>query len=241
MSSQVQTVIGVPGCWSDRSDIVQSIVRRSAGYIFAGKVLMKIGAKDGFTLDIEGHNPDMRQAFAAAGGLRFTEEELAAIDAHTFTLYLVADGGSIEAAKKCLHAANALLKCGGLAVKIESTGVAHTAGGWAGFCERDDLGGLLRAYVTYIGDPGVFYSCGMHNLGCPDALVEADIEPNDAANLLYTFLGFLLVDHPTLKDGETFSVAEDAPHYRLFHEPCTRYPEGDLFHNPFGQWKLGPA
>ena len=34
---------------------------------------------------------------------------------------------------------------------------------------------------------------------------------------------------PALQDRETFSVAADAPRYRLFHEPCTMYEAGDLF------------
>jgi hypothetical protein len=50
MAKSLQTVIGVPGRWPDRSDIVTSIASRSGGYLFAGMVMMKIGSKDGFTL-----------------------------------------------------------------------------------------------------------------------------------------------------------------------------------------------
>jgi Domain of unknown function (DUF4261) len=236
-----QTVIGIPGRWPSRSDIVTSIATRSGGYLFAGMVMMKIGTKDGFTLKIYEHDPNLKKAFSIAGRGRLTDEDLDAIGSHTFTLYLVIEGGTINAAKKALHAANALLKSGGLAVKVESTGTAHRADQWAQFCAHDHPGSLLRAYVTYIGGDGVYYSCGMHNLGHPDAVVEAAIPPNDATNLLHTFLGYLLVENPKLNDRETFSVDADAPRYRLFHEACTLYPAGNLFHNPFGVWKLIPA
>jgi hypothetical protein len=119
--------------------------------------------------------------------------------------------------------------------------LAHRADQWAEFCTHDHLLSLLQAYVTYIGGDGACYSCGMHNLGHPDAVVEADISPKDAAHRLHTFVGYLLVENPRLKNRETFSVAADAPRYRLFHGPCTLYPAGELFHNPFGMWKLVPA
>jgi hypothetical protein len=241
MLKSPQTVIGIPGRWPTRSDIVTSVASRSGGYLFAGMVMMKIGEKDGFTLEFYEHDPNLKNAFSIAGRGRLTDEDLAAIGSHTFTLYLVAAGGSVEAAKKLLHAANALLKSGGLAVKIESTGTAHRADQWAEFCAHDHLGNLLQAYVTYIGSKGAYYSCGMHNLGHRDALVEADISPNDAAKLLHTFVGYLLVENPKLKGRETFSIDADAPRYRLFHEACTMYKAGDLFHNPFGVWKLVPA
>ena len=124
---------------------------------------------------------------------------------------------------------------------MESTGTAHSAEQWAEFCTNADLGDLLRAYVTYIGGGSSYYSCGMHNLGFPDAVGDAEIPPNEAAMLLHTFLGFLLVEDPELNDGETFFIAVDAPRYRLFHEPCTQFEPDDLFHNPFGIWKLVPT
>jgi Domain of unknown function (DUF4261) len=241
MHKSPQTVIGIPGRWPSRSDIITSIASRSGGYIFAGVVMMKIGAKAGFSLEIHEHDPNLRNAFSIAGRDRLTDADLEAIGSHTYTLYLAAEGGSVEAAKKLLHAGNALLKSGGLAVKIESTGTAHRAHQWEEYCAHDHLGNLLQAYVTYIGSKAVHYSCGMHNLGHPDAIVAAIIPSNDAAKLLHTFVGYLLVENPKLKDRETFSVDADAPRYRLFHEPCTMYKVGDLFHNPFGVWKLVPA
>jgi len=204
-------------------------------------VMVKIGAKDSFTLEVYEHDPNLKNAFAIAGQGRLSDEELEAIGSHTFTLYLTTEGGSVEAAKKLLHAGNALLKAGGLAVKVESAGTAHRADQWDEYCAHDHFGNLLQAYVSYIGSKGVYYSCGMHNLGHPDAVVEAKIPPNDAARLLHTFVGYLLVENPKLKDGETFSTDADSPRYRLFHEPCRMYKAGDLFHNPFGVWRMIPA
>jgi hypothetical protein len=241
MSKSPQTVIGVPGRWTTRSDIVSAIASQSGGYLFAGMAMVKIGTQDAFSLEVYDHDPSLKKAFSIAGHGRLSEQDLEAIGSHTFTLYLGAPGGSVAAAKNLLHAANGLLKAGGLAVKVESTGTAHRADQWAEFCSHDHLGSLLQAYVNYVGSEDVYYSCGMHNLGHPDALVEADISPNDAAELLHTFASYLLIENATLKDRETFSIDADAPRFRLFHGPCRMYEDGDLFHNPFGVWKLVPA
>ena len=134
MANSLQTVICIPGQWPTRSDIVTSIASRSDGYLFAGRVVMKIGTKEGFGLEAREHDSKLKDAFSIAGFGRLTEEDLTAIGLHTFCLYLGAPGGSVETAKKLLHTANGLLKSGGLAVKIESTGIAHRADQWAEFC-----------------------------------------------------------------------------------------------------------
>jgi hypothetical protein len=241
MAKLPQTVIGVPGRWPNRSAIVTSIALQSGGYLFAGMVMVKSGTEDGFTLEVYDRDPNLRNAFSIAGRGNLTAEDLDAIASHTFILYILTEGGSVDAARRALHAANGLLKAGGLAVKVESTGMAHRVDQWAEFCANEHLGNLIKAYVTYIGGNGGYYSCGMHSHGHPDAIVEADIHPNDAAKLLHTFVGYLLVENPKLKDRESFSIDADAPRYRLFHEPCKLYRAGDLFHNPFGMWKLIPA
>ncbi|MBS0265113.1 MAG: DUF4261 domain-containing protein [Planctomycetes bacterium] len=238
MSKQPETVLAIPGQWADRSELVMSIASQSDGYLFAGPLLFHVDTKTGWTLDVVEHDPEVLKSFALAGRGRLSAEELAQINQHTFMLYLVGPGGSVESASGLLHAAQALLKSGGLAVKVESAGTAHSKARWAELCSEASLGDLLRAYVTYVGGGGEYYSCGMHNLGFPDAVVEAEIPPQEAAELIDTFLGFLLSENPTLNDGETFSIAADAPRYRLVHESNTRFESDDLFFNPFGVWKL---
>lgn len=105
MANSMQTVIGVPGRWRDRSDIVTSIASRSGGYLFAGMIMMKIGTKDGFTLEVYEYDPNLAKAFSIAGRGRLTEEDLEAVGSHTFILYLSSPGGTVDAAKNLLHAA----------------------------------------------------------------------------------------------------------------------------------------
>jgi hypothetical protein len=238
-----RTIIGVPGHWKDRSDIVNAIVKNSGGYLFAGAIMMHIDSKVRFQVDIYEHDDKLANAFRVAGSERLSEELLKEIEEHTFCIYLVGEGGSIELAHQFLKAGEALLNCGGLAIKIESAGVAHSPSDWRHFAAAasEHPAAYLSAFVTYVGKSGGYYSCGMHNLGYPDCVVEAAIDPPAAANLMHHFLHYLLTESPALESGETFSISANAPHYRLAKEECSMFDQDDSFYNPNGIWKLVPA
>ena len=236
-----RTIIGVPGAWPNQSDIVTSIVKNSGGYLFAGMIMMHIDSKTYFQVDVCDHDDNLAEAFRIGGGGKISSDELKLIGDHTFCVYLMGDGGSLESARRFLAAGEALLKCGGLGVKIESAGLAHSSSSWKQFAADEQHGSLMKAFVTYVGDNETYYSCGMHNLGYPDCVVRAPVEPSVAANLIHTFLGYLLFESPAVHSGETFSVDAESPRYRLFKEDCTMFPADDPFHNPFGIWRMVPA
>ena len=240
-SSLPRTIIGVPGMWPTRSDIVSSIAKSSGGYLLAGAIMMHIETKTIFQVDVYDYDENLVEAFRLAGGGKIVAEDLKRIADHTFCVYLIAEGGSVESARRTVAAGEALLKSGGLGVKIESAGLAHSAATWGQFAAEDLLGNLLKAFVTFIGDGEVYYSCGMHNLGYPDCLIEASISPTDAANLLHTFLGYLLIENPNLTSGETFSIDAESPYYRMSKDLCSMFTPDDPFHNPYGIWKLQVA
>ena len=236
-----RTILGIPGRWLSQQDLVRSVIQHTDGYIFAGQILMHTDSQTHFMLEV--HEPDekLAQAFHVASGGRIPTEELKQIETHTQCLYLVGDGGSIERATQFLHAADALLAAGGLAVKVESAGKAFSAADWHELNADAGLGALLQAFVTYVGSEGNFYSCGMHNLGHPDCVIDAPVEPRDAAELMHMFAGYLLMENPELHAAETFSIAPDTPAYRLLKDPCTRFDPDEPFYNPYGVWRLVPA
>src|SRR5438105_3741668 len=106
--------------------------------------------------------------------IQVSREDIAAIAAHSFTLYIVGEGGSTGRARAVMHAAAGLLRAGGIAVKVESAGVAHNATDWLALATDASDFAMYRAYVTFIGqgDGKTYYSCGTHNLGYPDVVVS---------------------------------------------------------------------
>lgn len=81
----------------------------------------------------------------------------------------------------------------------------------------------------------------MHNLGLRDAIVENDGDTAGAVELLRVFTRYLFTESPTIHAGQTFSVAQDEPAYRLLDDAGPAYDADSLFANPFGFWRLVPA
>src|SRR5689334_16282902 len=109
-------IIGIPGSWATRSDIVTSIAQRSEGLLFAGPVLMDTTTKQGFTLEVYEHDPQLHKAFRIAGSGRISDADLEAIVQHRHTLYCHSSGVSLDAARELLSVGVGLLNAGGLAV-----------------------------------------------------------------------------------------------------------------------------
>lgn len=241
MSNLPTIVIGVPGKWPDRTAIIEAIALQSGGYLFAGGLMMNIESKWTCSLEVYEADPNMRTAFEVAGGGRFSDAELGKIEDHTFTLYLSSDGGSLERCRTLMDVASALLDCGGLGVKIESSGVAHTAARWRELTAADIPHAILTAYVTYVGDSSEYYSCGMHHLGFRDPYVSGNISANDAAILMHELNKYIVFEEAVINDGETFGVDSEAPRYRVHKKACEEFASDDLFHNPYGIWHLTEA
>jgi hypothetical protein len=208
-------------------------------------MIMDVATHVSWQAEVYPPDPHLLKAFTYAGLGRIDQETLDAIAGHTFTFYVVGEGGSLEAARGIMRVVCGVLRAGGIAVKVESAGLAHTAEVWkqlAVEAETSDAA-LYHAYVTRIEqqDADLYYTCGMHNLGLRDVVVQDALPPQEAASLLETFALYTLLERPGLESGHTFSVNAQAPRYQVLAEPCELYPEDDLFYNPFGVWQLSPA
>lgn len=231
-----ELVLCIPGVWTDRSDLLERIIRDSEGYLFAGGVLMHIESKFACTLYFEERDPRMQQAFRAASPHWHDTPEAEAIGEHRSVVYLVGNGGSREAAEAMMRCAAGLLKAGGLGVKVESAGVAHAPQAWLQFVDTLQLFSAYDALVVHITGEQA-YSCGMHNLGLPDSITD-NIGNPDAADLLRTFNRYQFTESPELLDGQTFGAVAGGPVYRLNLEQGVDYGADSLFGNPYGCWRL---
>lgn len=252
MAVPVKTVVGVPVPYRTRDEVVAAIAggagNGSPAFVFAGDMIVEHATAEVLELEIYEHDDDLRHAFEVASPYStLTETDFEAIDRHGLCLYLVDDrGGSIEAARRMIRFAGALLERGGLAVKVESTGKAHSRSEWLDFAARtaDDarvsIDALHEAFVVLVGSARNGYACGMHNLGLPDAACSRTPPGQDLGALLWAFTRYLLIEEPDLRDGHTFSLAPDAPCFRLELRPTDQFDPEDVFFNPFGAWHLTP-
>lgn len=181
----------------------------------------------------------MERAFRAAGPHWRDAPEMDAIARHCSVIYLIGAGGTSSAAESMIRAAAALLAVGGLGVKVESSGVAHSPKQWQALAANLDLYSAHDALVVYVtGDET--YSCGMHLLGLPDT-ITVRTDRSSGTELLRVFTRYIYRETPVLRDGQTFAVEASAPVYSVWCDQAIVYPTGSLFANPYGYWRLEPV
>lgn len=190
-------VLCVPGNWASQEAVAKFLESSEVEFEFRG--------------------PDSRMASAFRHcGNRWRsslmDNDFEAIEGHSSVLYALSSNFSAEEAAPCSHhfmrIGQRLLEMGGLAIKCESSGKAHSAKRWkelacdadagygaasrAGANEDEKAEGRMRfwqalyeAYVVFpIADDQNLYSCGLHLLGMPDLIVSNEVlERTFAGNL----------------------------------------------------------
>lgn len=238
MQEETQIVLAIPGNWPTRSDIIGAIVRQGR-FLFSGDMITDLRTQLSYSLDIHERDEKVAAAIAFAGQHSISPDDFARLREHTFVLYLVGPGGVGAAARDLMPVADSLLEAGGLAVQVANSGAGHSAAYWHLLTEhRSNVPALFDAYVTLAQHEEEFFSVGMHVFGLPDALVKGPIDPNEAGELLQTFLLYVLLENPPLKDGQAFRVDPQSPVYRLSYGPSDLQEPDNLMYNPYGVWRL---
>lgn len=233
-----RTVLCIPGPWESSSELISTLIQADTGFLFAGRILMEMESSQGWKAELDPRDERMDCAFRSAGSHWAALPEMQAIEGHRSVVYLIDEGGSRERAEALMRPASALIRAGGLGVKVESTGVAHSPAQWLELSADITAFTVFRAYVITVtgAEP---YSCGMHNFGMRDVRVVALVP--DAAALVSAFTWYLFLERPTIRAGQTFSVSADAPRYRIVEGEPVDYGPGSLFTNEFGTWQLEPV
>ncbi len=231
-------ILGIPGPWATLPDVARAVTASGSGYELEGNRFRAVGSCTTFDVELYDHDPNLRRAFEIAGEGRFTPAELSGIENHRSTVYLLGIGGSAENAWAAARAAVGLLDSGGLAVKIESTGKAHTSSYWRESASSNDLFRLYSTFVVLVGARECFYSCGMHNLGFPDASIDSRLGTDAGARVLNNFNYYQLSKRPILKSGHTLQIAAGEPVFRITLDVCKRFADEHPFHNPYGVWNI---
>ena len=237
-------IIAAPGPWATLQQVAAALASGRSGLTLSGERLMdKRTAIAG--LELRAGDPDLVEAFRQANADACLDEaDLAQLAGQRRTLCATHPQPSFEAAYQVLRAGTALLDAGGLAVKVESASLAHSARHWRALAARHDPADLYRALVRLVTDDEAGHSCGMHNFGLPDVMVRSGEKvrsggPDEAvARLLDSFNAYLLLEAPDLADGHTFSPDEWSPWYRLAWRVDPYHPADDRCHNPYGFWEL---
>lgn len=206
--------------------------------MFAGGILAHPKGNDHVELEFYDAYDGMTQAFQHGGQEKILEETLAKISQHKSVVYLLFPFDFISQKEKIAKFTQVIFKCGGIAVKVETSGAAHDWDKWFELVKSENPFDQYRASVVLVGDENHYYSCGMHNFKLPDAQVSNQIDPVEAADLINRFNYWQIVENPYLESNHTFSLTAESPHFRLKLSADERYPADTLFHNSNGVWNL---
>lgn len=209
--------------------------------MFVGQILANPKAKDHVELELFEADPAMRKAFEYAGQGKVGASTLDAISGHTMTAYLRFPLPVTGQQARLQRFTEVIREIGGLAVKIESSGVAHEWSAWEAILSSENPFDLYRGFVTLVGDDNHYFSCGMHHFDLSEAQVSRSVDITEAADLLNRFNYYRIVENPHLESGHPFSLSEDSHWYRLEWVADHRHATNDLFHNLHGVWNLNPV
>lgn len=209
-------------------------------YLFAGQILMSVESKAGIICETHDPDPNIAEAFQIGGQGLISENDIATIKKHQSVMYLIWDQPGLAELHQLHTFINVCLKCGGLGVKFENSGVAHSTRSWQAMKFHENTLELLQSHVMLIGNEQHFYSTGMHIFGLPDAAVLTTIENRQAGYLLTEFNHYQLFESPDFEEGHTFSTSAEEPHFRLKKKSDWINVDEECFENPYGRFLLEP-
>jgi hypothetical protein len=134
--------------------------------------------------------------------------------------------------------AQVLLQIGGVAVKLESTGIFHDKDRWLACSNVDDVFEIYSLFVTLIEGDDYYYSCGMHNFGKADVAIFLTEERSLAVYVMNVFNYYRLTESPILQDGHTFQPDITCPKYQIEWMEDQENNQDSYQHNPHGRWYL---
>jgi|UPI00047A64DB hypothetical protein len=236
----IDIVLAIPGQWPDFDTLQVALAEAKNDFILTDAEMLHMVNDQAYAISWETHEPALAATFETTGKGLIRPDIMARIEAHTFTLYLARACDDAEELQQMMEAAAAILEQGGLAVKLETAGLAHPPATWFKLTRRKGTDKLVEAFVQLVraSQPNTFYSCGMHQLSLPDLCVEAPLEAEQAVMVMQRVL---------------IAVQEQSPQKLQlnFDIPCPSgqkwaatlakdafFEADDLFHNPWGRYLL---
>lgn len=229
-------ILCIPGVWENHQALLHALLINETGYIYAGSIIKSLTSEYYAEIEEYENDPNVSEIFRSFSLGRFSESELEKIEQHSMVVYVVCKGGSIELVQQALLLGQALLKAGGLAIKVETSGLTHLKNDWLSYNATNTVD-LFKSFIPIISDDNLLYSCGMQQFGKPDACINQKVD--QASYILNHFLLYLLIENPELLENQTFSADEESDPLKLSLKASSDFFDVDsLYFNPFDVWVL---
>ncbi|MGG2027224.1 hypothetical protein AB1282_16115 [Gottfriedia sp. S16(2024)] len=64
--TESQIIIGIPGIWKNRTELIQTVATKSEGYLMAGNIIHNAQKNIGFQVEVYDHEPNLKESFIYA-------------------------------------------------------------------------------------------------------------------------------------------------------------------------------
>lgn len=154
-------------------------------------------------------------------------------------VYLISNDVGYDSCLEIAKFAQIFLSLGGIAVKVESAGIVHERDKWLAYYNSQDVFDIYSLFVVLVEGEDYYYSCGMHNFGKADVMLDLTEDISLAIYVLNVFNYYRLTEFPVLLDGQTFQPDLSSPMYQMqWRKSNQSETEDTLLDNPYGQWYL---
>jgi hypothetical protein len=176
--------------------------------------------------------------FQLAGQDQFDPLTLRQISRCPQIIYLTSTDVGLAACLGMAKLAQVLLQIGGVAIKVESTGIALDKDRWLACSNADDVFEIYSLFVTLIEGEDYYYSNGMHNFGKADVAIALTEDLGLAIYVMNVFNYYRLTESAILQDRHTFQPDITCPKYQLEWIIDRENNQDSYQHNPHGRWFL---
>ncbi|MEM6612010.1 MAG: hypothetical protein AAF652_07105 [Cyanobacteria bacterium P01_C01_bin.72] len=239
-------VLCIPTSFKNRQELAAALENKhGVEYVLMGRIFRSTVSSDSCEIEIIRN----RDRFSSMTSSLADDFELAGQDKLDFAtlqqihncpqiIYLTSTDSDYAGCLRIANLARVLLQVGGIAIKVESSGLAHSGEKWLTNCDSHDVFDIYSLYVVLVEGKDHYYSCGMHNFGKADVTVSIESDVGLAIYVMNVFNYYRLTESPILQDGHTFQPDIECPHYRLEWVMDRESPAHSPQHNPHGRWYL---
>lgn len=134
-----EIVVCVPGTWENRTKFIEAVITSTRGdFMFAAMILAHPKGNDHVRLDFCDFDERMLQAFKLGGQGKLTNLTLDEVALHRSVVYLHFPFDIVSQKARLLKFTGVLSKCGGIALKLETSGIAHEWKRWFDLLESNN-------------------------------------------------------------------------------------------------------
>lgn len=239
--------LSIPINLKNRQEIAAALeAKYLTEYVFIGRVFQSTVTHESCALDLGDNEGCLADEFELAGQDKLDRTTLQQINDCPQVIYLTANDRGYAACCSIAKLAQVLLQVGGVAIKVDSTGIAHHKERWLANYNSGDVFEIYSLFVMLVEGDDYYYSCGMHNFGKADvAIAKRGGRPialsEDLSLAIYVmnvFNYYRLTESPILQDGHTFQPDLECPSYQLEWIMDSQNTANSYQHNPYGRWRL---